>query len=548
LLVVGVPALVPIIYVIGTSFSDTQLGQAWSFSLDPWSRVFDTPKTLSSMLNSFILTIRIPIGIAVAFWFAWLLVRVDIPGRRVIMYCLWFTFFLPILPLTVGWILLANQDYGLLNQMLENLPFVTGPVFNIESIPGILWVHLTLATIPIMVLLLAPALQQLDGAYEEASDMAGARVGTTVRRITARLILPSILVAFVAGLIRALEVFEVERLLGAPAGILVYSTRIYDLIRDIPPDYPQAMALSTLFLVILVGVGVFYQIGIKRSERNATITGKGGRFVPRTRTWRAWLISVFLFTGLAFTVGMPFIVLVLGSFSRLFGFFFLEDPWTVAHWTSVFTSTSFLSATRNTLILATVVSVVGTLLYAVLAAILARSRLWSRGAVSLLVWLPWAIPGVLLGTAFLNLFLNTSVLTPLLQTLTPLIVVLIIASLPLGTHMIRSAVAQISPELEEASEMSGANRLTTFRRITLPLAAPTLLSVLILVFMAAVRDISSTVLLATPGTNTLSLLMFSFATSGRLESAAVVGVVVALMALAITTVAFRLGTRFSIGT
>jgi iron(III) transport system permease protein len=194
------------------------------------------------------------------------------------------------------------------------------------------------------------------------------------------------------------------------------------------------------------------------------------------------------------------------------------------------------------------VSVVGTLLYAVLAAILARSRLWSRGAVSLLVWLPWAIPGVLLGTAFLNLFLNTSVLTPLLQTLTPLIVVLIIASLPLGTHMIRSAVAQISPELEEASEMSGANRLTTFRRITLPLAAPTLLSVLILVFMAAVRDISSTVLLATPGTNTLSLLMFSFATSGRLESAAVVGVVVALMALAITTVAFRLGTRFSIGT
>ena len=547
LLIVGIPALVPIFYVIAASFSDSQLGEPWSFSLEPWSRVFDSPKTLSSMVNSFILTVRIPIGIAVALWFAWLLVRVDIPGRRLIMYCLWFTFFLPILPLTVGWILLAHEDYGLINQLLENLPFVSGPVFNIESIPGILWVHLTLATIPIMTLLLAPALRQLDGAYEEASDMAGARVGTTVRRITALLILPTILVAFVAGLIRALEVFEVERLLGAPAGILVYSTRIYDLLREIPPDYPQAMALSTLFLVILVGVGIFYQMGIKRSERNATITGKGGSFVPRTRTWRAWAISIFLFVGLAFTVGLPFVVLVLGSFSRLFGFFFLENPWTLAHWAEVLTSSSFLSATRNTLIIATVVALAGTLIYAVVATILARSRLWSRGAVSLLVWLPWAIPGVLLGTAFLNLFLNTPGLTGLLQTLTPLIIVLVIASLPLGTHMIRSAVGQISHELEEASEMSGASMLTTFRRVTLPLAAPTMLSVLILVFMAAVRDISSTVLLATPGTNTLSLLMFSFATSGRLESAAVMGVLVALLALAITTLAFRIGTRFSIG-
>ena len=413
LLIVGVPALVPIFYVIAASFSDSHLGEPWSFSLEPWSRVFESPKTLSSMVNSFILTVRIPIGIVVAVWFAWVIVRVDIPGRRVIMYCLWFTFFLPILPLTVGWILLAHEDYGLINQLLENLPFISGPVFNIESIPGILWVHLTLATIPIMTLLLAPALRQLDGAYEEASDMAGARVGTTVRRITALLILPTILVAFVAGLIRALEVFEVERLLGAPAGILVYSTRIYDLLREIPPDYPQAMALSTLFLVILVGVGIFYQMGIKRSERNATITGKGGSFVPRTRTWRAWAISIFLFVGLAFTVGLPFVVLVLGSFSRLFGFFFLENPWTLAHWAEVLTSSSFLSATRNTLIIATVVALVGTLIYAVVATILARSRLWSRGAVSLLVWLPWAIPGVLLGTAFLNLFLNTPGLTGL---------------------------------------------------------------------------------------------------------------------------------------
>lgn len=548
LLAVGIPVVIPILYVVGNSLNASGLGEPWTFSTAGWSRVFESTRTLGSIVTSFVLAVRVPIGIAVALWFAWLLVRVDVPGRRAIMYGLWFTFFLPILPLTMGWVLLAHRDYGLLNDFVMRLPFVSGPVFNIESIPGILWVHLTLATIPIMTLLLAPALQQLDGSFEEASDMAGARVSTTVRRITSPLILPTILVAFVAGLIRALEVFEVERLLGARAGIQVYSTRLYDLLREIPPDYPQAMALSTLFLVLLIGVGVLYHLGLRRSGRTSTITGRGGRFSPRTRTWRAWLMSIVLFSGLTFSVGLPFLILILGSFSRLFGFFFLEEPWTTSHWVSVLTNPSFITAARNTLIIATTVAVVGTMICAVLGGILARSRVWSKEAVSLLVWLPWAIPGVLLGISFLNLFLYTPGLTGLLQTLIPLILVLIIANLPLGTHMLRSAVGQISNELEEASSMAGAGGLTTFRRVTLPLTTPTLLSVVVLVFMGAVRDISATVLLATPGTNTLSLLMFSYATSGRLESAAVIGVIVAFLALAVTTLAFKIGARMSIGT
>lgn len=547
LLVVGLPAVLPIFYVVVNSFTESQLGQAWAFSLEPWSRVFDSPRTLSSIVNSFILAARVPIAIAVAFWMAWLLVRVDVPGRRILMYGLWFTFFLPILPLTLGWILLAHENYGILNQLALNLTFVHEPPFNIESIPGMLWVHLTLSTIPIMTLLLAPALQQLDGSYEEASDVAGARVSTTLRRITAFLILPTILTAFVAGLIRALEVFEVERILGARPRIFVYSTRIFDLLRASPADYPQAMALSTLFLAILIGVGIVYQQGIRRSEGAITITGRGGRFIPRTRTWKAWVASIFMFASMAFTVGLPFVILVLGSFSRLFGFFFISNPWTTAHWVDVFTSPRFAVATRNTLIIATVVAVVGIIIYSVLATILARSNLWSRELVSLLVWLPWAIPGVLMGIAFLNIFLNTPVLRTFLPTLIPLILVLIVQGLPLGTHLMRSAVGQISTELEEASYTSGANRLVTFRRVTLPLAGPTLISVMVLVFMAAVRDISATVLLATPGTTTLSLLMFSFASVGGMEAAAVIGVLVAVLALAMTLLAFRAGARFSVG-
>ena len=94
--------------------------------------------------------------------------------------------------------------------------------------------------------------------------------------------------------------------------------------------------------------------------------------------------------------------------------------------------------------------------------------------------------------------------------------------------------------------MSGAGWLKTYLRVTLPLAAPMFVSVFVVTFMSAIRDISSTVLLAAPGTRTLSLLMFQFATSSEPEAAAVLGVVIACIALAMTVIVLRLGAKFSL--
>jgi iron(III) transport system permease protein len=546
-LVVGVPALLPVGYVVLHSFSDTAVGEALHLSLAPWARAFSTPKTVDAILTSFVLAVRVPLAMLVALWLAWLLVRVDLPGRRLIMYGLWFSFFLPILPMTVGWILLADRDFGLLNQALRHLPLIDHSLLNVSSIPGIIWVHLSLSTVPIMTILLAPALQQVDSSYEEASDLAGAGVATTLRRITLPLIAPAILTAFLAGLIKSLEVFEVEQLLGIPAGIFVYSTRVYNLLRTIPPDYPQSMALSSLFLGFLLLVALAYLGYLRRYEVGGTLAGRGVRARRRHRTRGSYLVSALLLLGLALTVGLPFVVLLLGSFTKLFGFFFIHDPWTARHWVRVFSNPSFLTAARNSLVVSLSSAALGTLAFALLGWVLVRTRVWGRQVVSLLAWLPWAIPGVLLGTAFLSLFLGTPFLSSLLTTLVPMTFVLIVQSLPLGTHMLRSAVAGISAELEEASHMAGASPLTTFRRISLPLVMPTFVSVFVLVFMSAMKDISATVLLAAPGTRTLPLLMFEYASSGTaMESAVVIGVLTAGFALVVTAVAFRMGAKFSI--
>jgi ABC-type Fe3+ transport system permease subunit len=118
--------------------------------------------------------------------------------------------------------------------------------------------------------------------------------------------------------------------------------------------------------------------------------------------------------------------------------------------------------------------------------------------------------------------------------------------MPIGIQLLRGALAQISAELEEAATMSGGTFLFIFRRVTLPLMAPALVSVFLLTFAGTIRDISTILLIAAPGTRTMSLLMFDFASSSRLESAAVVGVLIAFICLFMTALAARIGGRMGI--
>jgi iron(III) transport system permease protein len=541
LVLVTLVCILPVAIIIVGSFSEGNPFNDFHASVDPWRRAFDSAQTLRSIGYSFLLSLRIPLGLAVAFVIAWYLARNDVFGKRTILYALWLAFFLPILPATLGWILLLDPNYGIINGYAEKL--IKVPVLDIYSLAGITWVHLTLSTIPIMVILIEPAQRFIDMSYEEASTMSGADTITTLGRVTVPLIAPTLLTAFIAGLIKSLEAFEVEQVLGVPVGILVYSTRIFNLLRIVPPDEPQAMVLSTFFLGILFVLVWCYHFFLQRAEMAATLTGRGARLLPRERTRLSYVVSALLFVAITATVVLPFAMVALSSFSELFGFFNLEHSWTTAHWREVLRSPTFISALRQSVLIGMVVAVAGTLIYLALAWLLARNAFRGKSVVSVAIWLPWAIPGVLLGSAFLVLFLNVPGLRLAHGTAVALIVVLIVQGLPLATHMFEAAISQVSHELEEASLVSGATLLETTRRITAPLIAPMVASVFIISFMTAMKDISATVLVATPGTQTLPLLLFGYATAGRLEDASVVGAITVLIATLMALVATRIGDR-----
>jgi iron(III) transport system permease protein len=302
------------------------------------------------------------------------------------------------------------------------------------------------------------------------------------------------------------------------------------------------MALSTVFLVILFVLACLYQ-AYTGSRQYATLSGRGMSFaaLPSGR-WR-YLASGLCLAYVAIGIGLPVVLLVVGSFMRLFGFFTIASPFTVDHWTSVLHDPTFLRSMQNSVVLGASVAVLGVAVYGLIGYVLVRTQMAGRRILSLLVWLPWSVPGILLGVALLWLMLTLPVINLLYGTMGALILALIIQSMPIGTQMLRTAFGQVGMELEQASRVCGAGWFMTYRQIMLPLIAPMLVSIGILVFMGAIRDISTTVLLAGASTQPLSLLMLQFAGSGQSESAAVVGIILSAIAVILALTVRRMGLR-----
>src|SRR4051795_12544117 len=164
LVLLGLATLAPIGFIVLNSVNLGRPGEAVHFGLQGWQEAFGDPTTLQAILYTGILLLRTPVALVVALVLSWLLVRASIPFRGFIELSFWLAYFLPHLPIAVSWILLLDPHYGFVNQwLLQPL----GLAFNIYSLGGITWVHLTTSTIPVMLILLAPMVRQMDPALEE---------------------------------------------------------------------------------------------------------------------------------------------------------------------------------------------------------------------------------------------------------------------------------------------------------------------------------------------------------------------------------------------
>jgi iron(III) transport system permease protein len=525
LLVVGFLVLTPLALMILNSFQIARPGQPIVWGLEGWVKAFSTPGIIKAITNTFTLAItRQAIALFVGAFFAWLIARTDLPMKGLLEFFFWLSFFLPALPETMGWILLLDPKYGLLNQGLIGLGVVNQSLFNIYSFWGIVWAHMG-GTVSVKVMLLAPAFRNLDAALEESSRISGASGWHTFFHIIIPVMMPAILVTTILGIIRSLEAFEIELLLGTPIGLQVYSTKIHELVTWEPPQFAPAMALSTVFLGLLL-LMVAFQRRYIANRIYTTVTGRGFS-TRRTQLgrWRYPAFALVLSFALVITV-LPTILLVTGTFMKLFGFFNIAEPWTLENWRATFNDPVLFRSLWNTLAIGLGAGFVGILFYSLIAYVIVKTRYRGRWLLDFLSWLPWSIPGILLGVALLWTFLQTKIFLPIYGTIYLLMVAMVIKSMPFGTQMIKSVLLQLGNDLEEASKVCGGTWVDTFRRVIVPLTMPALITVGLVGFISAARDISTVVLLGSGKSRTLSLLMLDFAAGAEFDKATVVAVVI----------------------
>jgi iron(III) transport system permease protein len=538
-LVIGYLAIVPLYYLIwGTFFDENGL------TLGGFARAYGDERIGSLIGNSLWFAVGAALlSLIVGTSLAYLQVRTDVPFKALFFAASIIPLIIPGILYTIAWIFLASPDIGLINKVLEP---IFGPAsVDVFTVWGMIWVeglHLS----PIVFLLMVAAFRSMDPSLEESALMCGASRSQVFRRVTVPLIRPAIGAAVLIMTVRGLESFEVPALLGLQNNIYVFTSRIYFVLRTYPPDLASAGALA-LGLLVLAMIGVAISNFAGRAAKNyQTVTGKGFRPRPmRLGKWRpvmgAVIIAYFLLT-----VVLPLLVLLYTSLLK-----FYQAPsaaafrsMSLANYASLFHMDKAMTALKNSLLLGVGTATLVMAGMAIAAWVVVRSKVPGRAIVDQLSFLPLVVPGLVLGLALSFVYLRSPI--PIYGTIFIMLIAYVTRYMPYGMRYAVTSMQQISAELEESAQVSGASWWQTFRRVLIPLLAPGLMAGWIYILVVSFRELSSSILLYSPGNEVLSILIFEQYENGEFTVLSALGVVMVLTLVVLVTVAYRLGAKIGL--
>lgn len=545
--VVGALVLLPLAMLIFGSFRTDAPYRASDFTGRGYADIFADPSTGQVLWTSLWLSVvRTAGAVGLAVFLAWVVHRTDTPWREQLDALLHFRFFIPHIPIILAWILLGSKK-GILNSVLAAVPGLPPEPFDVFSYAGIIVTGI-LGWTSFLYVFIAPAFRAMDANLEESAQMSGAGNLRTLRRITIPLLAPAILATTVLAFVRSIGSFESELFLGTPAGIYVLTTKMFVHLKYTPLNYPAGMALAMILLLITLAL-VVAQWQLLRGRSYVTVTGKGYRPRPMPLGRLRWLTFAAVIVFLAIDLVLPLGALILGSVMTVAGVF-LPDSFTLAHYQRALLDPGFPQVLSNTVIVAVAAATLGMLISGLAAYVIVRTRDPLRRPLDLVSWLPWAIPGIVMGLGLLwaYVFLQRWLPFALYGSLGLLVLAFITIGLPLGVRVMSATMIQIGSELEESARVSGASWLATARRIWLPLLRPGLLAGWLILLTLAVRDLSTIVLLYGPRSQVLSSRLFDWWQGGYVEEGVVLGLVQTVIVLGAFGLAHLLGQRRLVGT
>jgi iron(III) transport system permease protein len=538
--------LVPLFFVVKTSFTTSTISGPGTSTLHNYTQIFTGGNLGNLALNSVIFAVGSGvIAIPVGTFFAWVVERTNTPVRNAAYLAAYVGLAVPGVVSVIGWILLLGPSNGLVTVAFENLFGTKTPPFELYSMAGMILVN-AIGMVPLVFLLMVAPFRSMDASMQEAASMSGASPLRVFWRVTSRLARPTVLAVLLLTMVLSLESFEVPALIGIPGGVQVLTTQIYQLVdASLVPQYGVAAAYGVV-LMILVSIAIWYYLrATRQASRFAVVGGKGMK--PRRTDlgrWR-WLTTALIVVLLILLVA-PVVAMVWTSFLPYYRAPSLQalNFLTVSNYTGLFSDHSVYSAFLNSAIVAIVSATLAMLLAVLIAWVVSRSSIRLRGLLDYVASVPLVIPGIVLGVGFLQTYVSSPL--RIYGTLIILIFAFTAKFIPYATRFASPAMLQVSADLEDAARMSGAGSVTMFRRVILPLMSTSVTSGWIYVFLFGMKELSAALLLYTSNTQMIGPLIYNMWGEGEVVQLSAFGTVVTAVLCVVSFAMRRLTNRVGI--
>jgi iron(III) transport system permease protein len=465
------------------------------------------------------------VSVAIGAPLAWLTARTDLPGRRLLRALVMASFVTPPFLGAVAWVMLAGPNAGALNKLWRSLTGAEAAAVNIFTMTGLVFV-VAMYTFPYVYVMIGNTLELIASDVEDAAAMLGAGRLAVARTVTLPLVAPAVLSGFIVSVLQALALFGSPAILALPAGFHTLTTQVWGMFHY-PPRVETAAAVA-MPLLVATALLLALQRRLLGRRGYVAVSGKGG--TRRRIALGAWRYPALLacLAVMACAVFLPYGILAKAAFSRAWAQPLTWDNLTLRNWTFTFFEYSATqSAIVNTLQLGLLTASVGAGLAAVLAYVARRRAIAGHQIVGFLALTPIAIPGVVLAVALFIAYTRPPLL--LYGTLWILFVAYVTKEMPVGYAQSDATFRTIPVELEEAGRILGAGPLRVLGEITAPLARSGVIAAWCFIFIGVIRELSASIILFTPSTKVMSVVIFDLKEEGQFGAIAVLGLFMIVM-------------------
>jgi iron(III) transport system permease protein len=440
--------------------------------------------------------------------------RTDMPGRRLLGEIFLWPLYVSSLILSFAWATVYGPS-GYITQLVEGViglaPWDLYTLVGMSVVAGI-------SLAPVSFIYGQSSASATDPTFEEAARIAGAGKFATLVNVTLPLMKPAIFYSTILIFTSSIEVLSIPLVFGTPSGVRVFSTFLYERVANAAiPDYPLAAAAALVLIAIICGLIALQGRILGSTRKYETLSGKAVRPRPFQLGRLRWPCFAVLGSYVVLAVIVPLGILVLRAFvSFLHPLAPLADVLTLDNFKALWEFPVYARSVWNSLFIATFGGALATALVLMIAIIVHRSDFRFRSPLLYVSMMPRAIPGLIAGIGFFYAVALIPGFAALRSTVFILILAFTMATIPLGYGAVAPMLMKISPDLDRAARVQGADWWKTVTCIIVPLMRPAYIACFAILFISFFKEYSTAVFLYAPGSEVIGTTLLQFWTQGHI--------------------------------